>query len=341
MKNRISWPPVVFLLSIALSACNTRTPEPTPTIQPSNTPAPTATSTLVPSNTPEPTTIFTLTPTATPEPTSTFTPTPEPPLELGDIQEVAAGGFSFQPIKGYEISIERTGVGLFDQNGTIILSIYGETNYDGTQTNEDLVDEFLGALEERGVAEFEKGEAYPITVGYVEGSAYDLTGRMMDKPIEGQAVLVMPSDHQFLYGLAIANLSEAEDKWQEGSLLFSTLLETIQFIEAQELGESACGVSTDETYGYSKDNPIEVGGDWLEGPARERTYLNSLSGPDGEVVHYERSSSIDYGDTILDIFLVTYTGARPATLYLDEYNYAELMAPVGFICWTPIPLSAP
>lgn len=342
MRNRKAYLMVVLLLGITLGACDTQTsPGPAPALRPSNTPVPTATYTPIPTDTPEPSATFTLTPTDTPEPTSTFTPTPKPALELGEIQEVLAGGFSFRPVKGHDVSVERSFVGLVDPTGTIMISIYGVTDYSGDQSHEELVDEFLNELEGRGVAEFEKGEGYPITVSSVEGSVFDLSGSMLDEPIIGQAVLVMPSENQFLYGLAIADLSEDENNWEEGSLLFETLLETIQFMEGQEGGESACTISTDETYGYSQGNPVKVGGDWLEGPARERAYLDSLSGPNGEVVSYERRGSMDHGSTILDIYQVTYTGSDPVTLYLDEYNYAELMAPLGFICWRPIPLSAP
>lgn len=104
---------------------------------------------------------------------------------------------------------------------------------------------------------------------------------------------------------------------------------------------SACVVSTDSTYGYSPDNPIRVGGDAFGGPPRERAYLDSLSGPNGEAISYYREGSIYYVDTILDIYHVSYDGSNSVVLYIDEYSYQELMAPVGFVCWTPIPLSAP
>ncbi len=331
---------IVLIMAVALPACKAQTPEPSPTLQPTHTPLPSATHTPAPTDTPEPT--ATLAPTSTSTPRPTRTNTPEPELTLGERQDVPAGGFSFQPITGYDTQVNGPGLGMFDATGTIIISMYGVTDYEGSQTPEEIVDEFLGELEVRGTGEFEKGEAYPITVGGIEGTAYDLTGSMFDSPLAGQTILVQPTENQFLYGLAIANLGKDTAHWEKvGSQIFSTLLSSIEFFEPVDYGGSACPMSTDSTYGYTKDNPIKVGGDWFEGPAREDAYLDALSGPNGESISYERLGSIDYGDTILDEYQVSYSGSQPVLLYLDEYSYEELMAPVGFICWTPIPLDAP
>ena len=43
--------------------------------------------------------------------------------------------------------------------------------------------------------------------------------------------------------------------------------------------ESDCPVSADDTYGYEEGNPIRVGGDFFNGAAREREYLDTLRGP--------------------------------------------------------------
>jgi hypothetical protein len=52
--------------------------------------------------------------------------------------------------------------------------------------------------------------------------------------------------------------------------------------------------------------------------------------------------SKDSGDTILDIFQLTYEGlAKPIILYVDEYTYESLWAPAGLSCAAPIPLGQP
>lgn len=96
--------------------------------------------------------------------------------------------------------------------------------------------------------------------------------------------------------------------------------------------------TTDATYGYSKENPIKVGGE-SDGPANERKYLNSLSGPNGETLIYKRSGSCchfetkssSFGMGMLDIYKVTYEGKKDTvSLYINMYDKAKLKAPVGF-----------
>lgn len=96
--------------------------------------------------------------------------------------------------------------------------------------------------------------------------------------------------------------------------------------------------NTDSTYGYSKKNPIKVGGG-DSGPANERAFLNSLTGPNGEQVMYERSGSCcgfntrnsAFGMGMLDIYRVTYKDKKDTVnLYINMYDKGKLKAPVGF-----------
>lgn len=103
---------------------------------------------------------------------------------------------------------------------------------------------------------------------------------------------------------------------------------------------NGCLISTDSTYGYTEENPIRVGGDFMDGPKRERAYLDNLLGPNGEGVSYVRNGSIPSGDVILDIYGVTVAG-KTLTLYIDMYGFTEPQAPVGFTCVGAFPLSEP
>ena len=99
-------------------------------------------------------------------------------------------------------------------------------------------------------------------------------------------------------------------------------------------------VSEDKSYGYTKRNPIKVGGvENSEGPLNERRYLNALAGPDGEPITYRRQGSCcqfktensPFGGGMLDIYEVTWEGRKsPVILYINMYDYGELKAPVGF-----------
>ncbi|MFZ5856373.1 MAG: hypothetical protein ACOYZ6_06045 [Chloroflexota bacterium] len=100
-----------------------------------------------------------------------------------------------------------------------------------------------------------------------------------------------------------------------------------------------CPISTDDTYGYTLENPIRVGGDFFSGPSRERAYLDNLRGPNGEKFTYERHGSTHGIDTILDIYEL-YGLPTKVILYVDMYKYEQLMAPVGLTCAGPF-ISAP
>lgn len=101
-------------------------------------------------------------------------------------------------------------------------------------------------------------------------------------------------------------------------------------------------ISTDNTYGYSPKNPIEVGGvKTQEGPTNERRFLNALAGPNGEKVTYYRAGSccaiksdndpFGFGKVMLDNYRVTWENSKDTvSIYINMYDSSKLMAPVGF-----------
>ena len=99
-------------------------------------------------------------------------------------------------------------------------------------------------------------------------------------------------------------------------------------------------ISTDNTYGLSEKNPVEVGGaDKSEGPINERRFLNALAGPNGEPISYYRAGSCCpvkskngfMGMAMLDKYRVTWKGSTDTvSIYINMYDYNTLKAPVGF-----------
>lgn len=97
--------------------------------------------------------------------------------------------------------------------------------------------------------------------------------------------------------------------------------------------------SKDKTYGYTKENPIMVGGG-SEGPKNERRFLNALAGPNGEILKYNRLGSCHpfktqngvFGNTgMLDKYSITYKGLKKEIiLYINMYDSDTLKVPVGF-----------
>jgi len=99
-------------------------------------------------------------------------------------------------------------------------------------------------------------------------------------------------------------------------------------------------ISNDPTYGFSSDNPIEVGGVDM-GPVNERRFLNALAGPNGETVSYYRANSccpteskndpFGFGTVMLDNYSVTWEGSvDTVSIYINMYDEGTLKAPKGF-----------
>lgn len=100
-------------------------------------------------------------------------------------------------------------------------------------------------------------------------------------------------------------------------------------------------VSADPGFGYSADKAIRVG---PSGSGDHVRYLNSLRGPSGEPVAYERigaccgfeDDSLPFGGGMIDVYAVTPDGARaPLRLYVDMYRLGPLLLPQGFTSRTP------
>ena len=93
------------------------------------------------------------------------------------------------------------------------------------------------------------------------------------------------------------------------------------------------------TYGYTQSMPILVSFEGPEnGPQNSRRYLNSLRGPKGEVIEYERRGSCcpfetghsELGAGMLDVYELTYAGlAKPIVLYINMYDPGEPLIPQG------------
>lgn len=99
-------------------------------------------------------------------------------------------------------------------------------------------------------------------------------------------------------------------------------------------------VSDDESYGYTQQNPVKVGGvKSSEGPLNERRFLNALLGPAGQKLSYERQGSCCpftsrnglMGSGLIDKYEIKYEGIeKPVIIYINMYDFGELKAPKGF-----------
>ena len=304
----------------------TRTP--TPTFTPTPTPTPTETPTPTPH------------PTDTPSPTETSEPTPEPKLSLGRQIAIQDGGFSFRTIAEYDTEVAETSATIADTYADVIIALGGGAT-DGGLTAEQAIQEHLDVLSE-DINEMESREPETIVVDGIEGLAIDFAGELFGDDIEGRVVSVIPAAGQFFFAFGVGTVTPLDNLWEDkGAEAFDMIVGSVWFTK---LGADAgsCPISSDVAYGYTKDNPIKVGGDVFGGPARERAYLDHLRGPDGQTITYQRLGSTGHGGTNLDMYEVSYNGlADPILLYIDMYVFEEPSAPVGFTCAGPFPLQSP
>lgn len=322
----------------------TETPQPTDTVQPTDTPQPTAT----------------VKPTATPRPTARPSTTPRPTavdLGLDAMEEIVVdGGFAFRPfLVGMEMEVQDTQALFANEADNFIASLSGGVETDDSDPLNAVLTDILGALNNSMSAELQAGEPYSITVDDAEGLATDVVGTLLDDPVLGQLLVLRPHEGQFFFAFALSNTATGDERWtEEGTDLFATLLDSVRFFslasaeataspdEAASPAGSPCPIAVDATYGFTQENAIRVGGDSFGGPGRARAYLDTLLGPTGQAVAYERQGSIPFGDTVLDGYQVSYEGAsQPVILYIDQYAFEALYAPVGFTCAIPFPLTAP
>jgi hypothetical protein len=111
--------------------------------------------------------------------------------------------------------------------------------------------------------------------------------------------------------------------------------------------------ATDPGYGWRHDQPVMLGG-WDEDPsgataaARQIRFLNSLWGPAGEIVFYERigtccpfehiGAPLDKG--MIDVYTLTWDGMpEPRQLFLDGFRTGPILLPSGLTTRVP-PLGA-
>lgn len=287
-------------------------------------------------STPEPSATPTSQPTSTFTPVPTATTTPLPEFDFGDVSQlVVLDGFTINVPFQFPRQADRSIILISNEEKTLTISFAGD-GYDGSQPLPDVIDEYLASLEARG-GQFEKSQPETIIIDGVEGVSINVNGQLGDVPIQGMALAVSPSSDFVLFGLATSNLTTDESLWEnEHQTIFEEFLNTIKFVTVT----GSCTISTDDAYGYTETNPIEVGGDAFEGPSRERAYLDNLLGPNGETLSYEREGSIPTDTTIVDAYRVTGPGID-VVLYLDEYNYSDPQAPEGFTCAGEFPLSQP
>ncbi len=253
-----------------------------------------------------------------------------------------AGGYSLQVPTGFETNIRNTQTTISNQDQSILITLALAPRKDDAQTAETLLNGFLTNVG-KDVTDLKTEKTLPTQVGILDGLSTNVSGTMFDAKNTGRVIVADTGKAGFFIAFAFVADGPDGNRWQaEGSQVLDAVINSIEFYEPVAVNPDGglCVISSDPTYGYTKENPIKVGGDAFDGPPRERAYLDNLAGPKGEKLSYTRGGSDNFGDTILDTFNITGLG-KTVTLYIDEYSFSEPQAPVGFTCLTAFPLSKP
>jgi hypothetical protein len=165
--------------------------------------------------------------------------------------------------------------------------------------------------------------------------------------------LVLDYDESNVIGIGyflseeIYSQDEIEEKIELGIELLQAMQATFKKFDAVQgvLGTSQyriltgiCPTDTDETYGYTQENPVVIASSItdpvaaaLMGPVSASQFFETLL-YNGEAVSYLRLGSISTEETILDEYQVLRSDGTTVVLYVDQYRSAPYRVPSGFDC---------
>lgn len=290
-----------------------------------------------------PTPALTETPESTETPAPSKTPTPEPFVVLTRERISEGGGFSYHMVKDWVVDEIHGDVYFYEPETEMVIEILVryvlelnplEENIQGLI---DSTNEFLDSGE--------AAEWFVYSIDGHEGLAFDYHGEVDGDRISGRTILVHYGENMLFYADLFAR--EVEGKVileEEGFEVVDEVMESIELHEVDFVeGVTPCEVSKDEDYGYSKNNPIFIGGGALFGNARVESLFGSLMGPNGQQVRHFLVDTIDYQGSYLRVYEVWHLGMEEeVTIYINENRWKEgVMAPKGFRCMEPFPFGEP
>jgi len=301
----------LILLATSLSACSS--PDSQLQTMPTSTPRPAATSTDMPPATSEP-----------------------EDLKLGELFNIG-DIFSFNIIESYRYEVLVPSILFSDFLQDLN---YQFLYFDSLEFGPDPGRAYLSRM----YANFSIEPIGDPTESQVDGlpaEVIDFTGEIQGSSLAGRFTTVSFEDGDLFVAFGMGYFTDDVNRWEnEGRQAYELMLENLQFGPNPEAG-SACSVALDPNYGYSETDPIKIGGATLgeplvfSGPSRERAYIRTLRGPNGELVEFDRAGSQSTDDTIVDIYTLTVGD----TVYIDFYHYEAPLAPMGFTCGGPFPFS--
>jgi hypothetical protein len=165
------------------------------------------------------------------------------------------------------------------------------------------------------------------TINGVKTWVFEFKTKQNNQLFSGQAFIMIPRSRQYLFGFGLLPSNGSGLEWKNsGAVVFNTLIHSI-VIEQNK----TCDVSTDLTYGVTKENPIRIGGNAFKGYDRIWYYLENLLSAGGEELMFTYMKTDNTDDAILDTYLVTGL-QKQVILYIDKFSVSDIKAPSGFSC---------
>jgi hypothetical protein len=209
------------------------------------------------------------------------------------------------------------------------------------RTSEQILDNILKSLFPGSKDSFDSNFRGTVIINGREVVDYDIQGVNRQKLFHGRAVLAELEDHRYVAVYALALVTDETDAWLGGAdREFAAVIKSVEFINPKQEKPSFCEVSADETYGYTPENPIQVGGNEGSGPQRAQSYLKNLTGPNGERLTYRQADPLIDGERMLDVYVLSGL-TDDLTLYVDNYSFSAPYAPKGLYCYADFSLQAP
>lgn len=237
----------------------------------------------------------------------------------------------------YRVAASRIEMVSLDGEVLFIIGILSGNEDDNAEVLVEALQDSLGT--------FELGLAGETLVGEDSALYQTFTSNKSGIDFEGGYALLPLDDGRQFFALG-AGRNNQVNAWQSGGQqAFVSALGTVS-LDVDPSLSLQCTVSPTADYGLAPEQPIKIGGaamGELFGPnatARVRAYFNTLRGPEGEMVGFERTGSQTIEDSIIDAYHVE-TLSGETTLYVDIYSYETLFAPQGFDCASDFPIGLP
>lgn len=168
-------------------------------------------------------------------------------VNLGEIQNVSEGGFSFRTIPGYEVNIDGGMVSMIAQGadpdlGPIMQLIGSKTEVD--MTNANLFDQLINGTPMTVSA------PQAIDINGYSGLKADISASNNGKSMQGQAALVMVTPRQQF----VLIFGAPQDEWSRVEPYFNAVLSSVEFVEMISPEPTSNMVSG--SYAYTNNNVV-------------------------------------------------------------------------------------